>query len=82
MRDGVLHLPAVLNRHCLDNLKLQRLNLGAAAVDGSWLTELDSAGMAFLVYLQRQNPALELRNMPETFHKLSRLYEIDFAHVI
>lgn len=80
LRDGVLHLPATLNRFSLDNLKLLALEL--TAVDGSRLEVLDSAGVALLVYLQRRNPALELRHMPETFHKLSRLYEIDFANLI
>ena len=53
---GVLHLGPRLTRLELDGLRLKRFPLAADRVDGSRLERLDSAGMAFLVYLCRLNP--------------------------
>ena len=75
---GVLHLGPRLTRLELDGLRLKRFHLAADRIDGSRLERLDSAGMAFLVYLCRLNPQLRLERMPPVFHTLSALYEIHF----
>lgn len=54
------------------------LRSGASVVDLGGVTHVDSAAIALLLdWTRAADRPLDLRNVPEGFHKLARLYGVD-----
>lgn len=76
-----MKLPTQLNQYYLNRQNLALTFTGAPfTVDGSALKDLDSAGLAFLIYLKQQallkEVTVDWKNMPEIFYTLCDLYKI------